>query len=305
MGNNALHTTIKNIKDINVLRTMKNEFNALCEAQEKHLQSIEEAKSLNTNSFLFIKESFNNLSDKLFKTSKGRQVLNRYINEHKSNKDLQKMFFIYENISTANKTLNLDNLLDEMKKMVGNINEKRLEKGINRLSNLLKEAYVVVGLDSAEMLSKHNNAILDESVKYVATTTKKLDNLTRYNICLNEIKKFIDNNAISEPVFESTLTKPEDIIKEFNNKYSKETLGEDNYNLFLEIKNSNNKSEVFEKYKNECLQTIEEAIKGTEEQTTCDQLFEFKTRISRKEYNPDTLGTDVANFIELQKTINE
>lgn len=305
MAKNKLHTTIRSIKDINTLNNLRNEFNTICEEHEKHLQAIEESKSIDSNSFLYIKESFNNLSEKLFSTKEGRKIMGRYINEHKLNKDLRKMFFIYENISKANRTLNLDKLLDEMKEMVGKINESHFNKGLSKLNELLKEAYILVGIESADLLSKHNDNILDESVKYIVTNPKKLDNLAHYNICLNEIKKYIDKNEISTPVFENKLVSPEDVIKEFNEKYSKETLGEENYNLLMEIKNSNDKSNIFEKYKQSCLATIDEAINKNEKQAICDQLFEFKTRITRKEYNSETLGTDVANFIELEKMVKE
>ena len=305
MAENNLYTTIKSINNIETLREMRKEFNDICEIQEKHLQAIEEAKNLNTKSFLFIKESFDNLSENLFKTKDGRKIINRYINEHKNNKDLQKMFFVYENITRANKNLNVDVLLDEMKNLVGDINETKLNKGIKNISKLLKEAYVIIGTDSSKLISTHNNTILDESVNYVVTNSKKLDNLTRYSMCVNEIKKFINNNEVTTPIFENTVLKPEDVINEFNEKYSEETLGKDEYKLFLEIKNAEDKSQVFEKYKNECLKTLEEAINSNQDQITCNQLYEFKTRITRKEYNADTVGTDVANFIELQKTIKE
>ena len=62
---------------------------------------------------------------------------------------------------------------------------------------------------------------------------------------------------------------------------------------------------MFEKYKTACIEKIDEAVKNNLSQETCNQLVEFKTRILKKEYNPDTLGLDVANFIELGNTINE
>jgi hypothetical protein len=305
MANNTLDNTIKTINNIETLRELKKEFNVICESHEKHLQAIEESKNINNKSFLFIKESFNNFSEKLFRTKEGRKLMNRYINEHKKNKDLQKMFFIYENILSANKNLNLDKLLDEMKTMVGNIDEKSLDKGIKNLNKLLQEAYVEIGIDSSDLLSKHDGRILDESVKYIVTNSKKLDNLTRYNICLNEIKKFIDNNEVISPKFENEISTPEDVLREFNEKFSEQTLGKENYELLMEIKNAYDKELIFEKYKNECLNTINEAINKNEKQDICNQLFEFKTKITKKEYNPYTLGTDVVNFIELQKTIKE
>ena len=73
--------------------------------------------------------------------------------------------------------------------------------------------------------------------------------------------------------------------------------------LVKEVYESENKELVFEKYKNQCLDNINEAINRTEEQESCDRLYEFKERVNAKEYKYETLGEDVANFIELGKLV--
>ncbi len=191
-----------------------------------------------------------------------------------------------------------------MKEIVGNINENKLNEGIKNLKNILKEAYVIVGVDAKNLLSTHDNNRLDESIKYVFNNNKKLDNITYYNICINEIKKHIETNEVVENIFEKKMD-IDNILDEFNSKFSKETMGEDNYNIVKEIHETENKKEVYEKYKNDCIKTIDEAIEKNIDQITCNQLYEFKTRLLKKEFNPNTLGTDIANFIELKNLVAE
>lgn len=302
MNQNNLYDTINSINDINALMEMKNRFISLCESREKYLQAIKESNEINSESFLYIKESFANLSESLFKTSNGRRLIKQYINEHKSNKNLQKMFLVYENICSANKNLNVDLMLNEMKEMVGTIDSNSLKEGVKKLVELLREAYVEVGVEAKDMLSKHNNIVLDESVKYVFDNTKKLDNLSSYITCMNEIKSFINNNEVKPLVFEKKIN-IDNILDEFNSTFSKDTMGEEAFNLVREINESENKAELFENYKNDCLNALTEAININEDQATCDRLYEFKTKITRKEYNPDTIGMDIANFIDFKNMV--
>lgn len=304
MAKNKLYEAIEMIEDVNVLNNLQEEFNSICEKQRLYLQVIDEANNINSNSFFFIKESFTNLTEKLFESEKGRKLINKFIKEHKANKELQKMYFIHENISTANKTLDVASILTEMKEIVGDINENKLNEGIKNLKAILKEAYVTVGEDAKNLLSTHDNNHLDESIKYVFNNSKKLDNITYYNICINEIKKHIESNKVVENIFEKKID-IDAVLSEFNSKFSKETMGEDNYNIVKEIHETENKKEVFEKYKNNCIRTIDEAIEKNIDQITCNQLHEFKTRLLTKEFNSETLGVDIANFIELTNTINE
>ena len=85
--------------------------------------------------------------------------------------------------------------------------------------------------------------------------------------------------------------------------YYDDSLTDEEMALVKEVYESENKELVFEKYKNQCLDNINEAINRTEEQESCDRLYEFKERVNAKEYKYETLGEDVANFIELGKLV--
>ena len=117
------------------------------------------------------------MADKLFATAKGRKLIGRYVKEHKTNKDLNKMFHIYENLNKADKTINVINMIQEMKNMVGDINEFKLQKGIDNLKNIIKESYVLIGVEAKSLLSENKHADLPNYVDYVFTNTLKIDNM--------------------------------------------------------------------------------------------------------------------------------
>ena len=301
---NTLYNAVKNVSDINALNEMKEQFNTICENKEKELIIIAEAEKLNNCSYLTLKESFANLCPSLIKTKKGSSLIKKYVKEHKTNKELQKMYNIYENIISVDSSINIESFINEMKEIVGEIDFNVLNEGISALKTILKEGYIEVGEEAKNAVYVSNKGMLEESLNYVFGNKKSLDNMSRYALCMNEIKKFISENKVKPLSFKKNVD-INTLLNEFNTKFSPEVLGEENFALVKEINESTDKKGLFEKYKNECIEKIDEAVRNNLSQETCNQLVEFKTRIIKKEYNPDTLGLDVANFIELGNTINE
>jgi hypothetical protein len=299
-NNTFLLENINKFKNLEELKDFQKLMNEACDNKAVELNVKNEAKNLEFPSYLYIKESFENMADKLFTTAKGRKLIGRYVKEHKTNKDLNKMFHIYENLNKADKTINVINMIQEMKNMVGDINEFKLQKGIDNLKKIIRESYVLIGVQAKSLLSENKHADLPNYVDYVFTNALKMDNMVKYNKCINEIKSFVDSNAISEVSFK-TATKVD--IDECYARYN-ELLADEN-DVVKEIRESVNKEEVFEKYKNSCLAAIESTMSTNINQATCDKLYEFKTRILNKNYNEETLGEDISNFIELENTVKE
>lgn len=298
--NNVFFENINSFKNIDELKEFQAKINEACENKMLELNVKNEAKELELPSYLFIKESFENMSDTLFTTEKGRKLIGRYIKEHKNNKELNKMFHIYENLSKADKTINVINMIQGMKEMVGEINEKKLSIGIENLKKIIRESYVLIGVNAKNLLSENKNKELPNYVNYVFTNTLKMDNMVKYNKCINEIKAFVDNNAITEVSFKSpTRVDIDECYARYNELLTDES------DIVKEIRESVNKEDVFRKYKESCLAAIESTISSNIHQDTCDKLYEFKTRIMNKNYNEETLGEDISNFIELENTVKE
>ena len=298
--NNVFFENINSFKNIDELKEFQAKINEACENKMLELNVKNEAKELELPSYLFIKESFENMSDTLFTTKKGRKLIGRYIKEHKNNKELNKMFHIYENLSKADKTINVINMIQGMKEIVGEINEKKLSIGIENLKKIIRESYILIGVNAKNLLSENKNKELPNYVNYVFTNTLKMDNMVKYNKCINEIKAFVDNNAITEVSFKSpTRVDIDECYARYNELLTDES------DIVKEIRESVNKEDVFRRYKESCLAAIESTISSNIHQDTCDKLYEFKTRIMNKNYNEETLGKDISNFIELENTVKE
>lgn len=301
---NSLKTIFSEVNNIDDLKLLKENFNQLFSEQESKLKVNEEAEKLETSSYLFIKESFENMSEELFKTTKGRKIIAKYINEHKSNKDLSKLNRIYENIYMADKTINVNSLIQEMKNLVGELNEKKINEGIKNLGAILKESYVFLGEKSKTLMSEQKE--LDSYVRYVFNNPLKMSNIVKYNACINEIKSFVDNNEVKKVVLKkNTKSTIEENLRKYNDLLNNENIDSETHSLLKEIKECENKEKMFEDYKNECLKKLDEAVNNNIEQSVCDKLLEFKNKILLKNYNEDTFGMDIANFIELKKLVEE
>lgn len=296
MKKNVTIDTINSINNIDELKKFQETLNEACNKRMNVLNVKLEAENLDIPSYLFIKESFEKMSESLFNSTKGRKLIGKYIREHKMNKELSKMFHIYENISKADKTINVTTLIQDMKNMVGEINESKLNAGIDNLKKLLKECYVLLGTDAKSLLSENKD--LSHYVDYVFTNTLKMDNVVRYNKCINEIKSYIDTNEVKGITFKKASNVN---IDECYSRYN-DILSDENV-ILKEIREAHNKEDVFEKYKMECLTSIDEAIVADIDQASCNKLYEFKTKIMNKNYNEETLGLDISNFIELKNIV--
>lgn len=300
MKTKELKDIVKNINTIDELNVLQENFNKIYAEQKSKLLVKEEASALGCDSYLFIKESFENMSEELFKTPKGKKIIGKYIKEHKSNPDLRKLFQIFENLSNADKTINVNSLIQEMKNIVGELNEQKINEGIKSVSEVLKTAYAYIGEKAKGMLAESKD--VEEYVKYVFNNPLKMSNIVTYNQCINKIKSYVDLNEVRDIKLKHN-SNLEESLKQYNELLSEENLEKDDYELIKEIKESTDKESVFEKYKSICLTAINEAIDNNISQSTCDKLMEFKGKINEKTYNPSTFGTDIANFIELKKLV--
>lgn len=304
--NSTINEMVNNIKDINELKEFQKSLNEACDKRMTILNVKDEAANLEIPSYFFIKESFENMAQYLVKNQKGKKIIAKYIKEHKNNKELNKLFHIYENLSKADKTINVIRLVESMKSLVGDINETKLNDGIEKLKDILRESYIAVGVEAKNLLSENKNPDLHNNVNYVFTNSLKMSNMVTYNRCINEIKKYVESNDIRENKISFTKNSSlEECFSKYDNFFSEENLSEEGMKIINEIRESENKEEVYAKYKAECLKALENRLVNEAHQETYNKLTEFKNKIINKEYNSDSLGTDIANFIELKELVSE
>ena len=87
----SINEKINDMKTVEELDAFQNELNEKFDTRRRVLNLIAEAKELGGKSFGYLKESFENLSGKLFKTDEGKAVMRKYTNVIKENKSLSSL----------------------------------------------------------------------------------------------------------------------------------------------------------------------------------------------------------------------
>ena len=263
---------LKTIKDIDALDIIENKISNALNERRKELKLNVEAFNATNDSFIYIKESIENMSPVLFKTKQGRKILSCYKNIVNSNKDLKKLFEAYNNITSLNNKENINNVLKDIKKHTGVLNTKCINEGINELNGVLFAAYKELG---------------DNAVNYLFTEKKEFGNAIRYILenkeKLTNISKF--NNAGN-------------IIKEEINKTS--PINDDN--TYTEI--TENKEIVFNTYKNECLKKLTESISLLSDESDINKIQAIYEQVENKKFNDETVDNDIVNLIGITKCLD-
>ena len=95
-------------------------------------------------------------------------------------------------------------------------------------------------------------------------------------------------------------------IEDLVAKYSKDeyTDEEEKDMLTNQIARSGDEETVFIKKKTECVDSLDEAIKrysDGEHEEELNTLKKIHEQVSAKSYNPETIGPDICNFVEMSK----
>ena len=92
-----------------------------------------------------------------------------------------------------------------------------------------------------------------------------------------------------------------ELLEAFNKKYS-ETLNEEEAKVLKEIASSENREEIFNKYKSLCVENISKAKCNFDENgdsNSSKRLTSVLEQVNNKKFSLDTVGEDICNLIEL------
>lgn len=291
--------TLNTIQEVESYRNMINE---MCDNRHKFIVLCEEAKELSTKSFGFIKESFEALSPILFKSSEGKKLMNKYTKMIKENKNLSSLHTINENIRKAGNETDVDFFVNSLMVVEWGVNPSTIKEDTKKLGRILSEAYLLVG-EEAKSLIPNENVSLSNAVNFIAESKMGNRNISEYSDAAKIIKEHIKNKDSKKNVFESVNLDElaASLIKEFNAKYDGK-LNSEEIAILKEVSCSENREEVFNKYKNACAVKITEAKKKFEangDKSSSDRLGVVLEQISNKTFVLDTVGSDICSLIEL------
>ena len=300
----SISEKINDMRTIEELDAYQNELNEKFEVRRRVLNLVSEAKELGGKSFGYLKESFENLSPKLFKTDDGKTVMKKYASAIKENKSLSSLHKLYENIRKAHSGIDFDYFVGTLCETNWNVKAKELNEGMEKLANIVAEGYIVVGEGAGKYLGTENDR-LDGAIEFIAENKVGQKNIVKYSEAVKVIREAVEKNGNIADSFKKE-TDLDKTIEDLVAKYSKDeyTDQEEIDQVSNAIARSGDEETVFIKKKTECVNSLDEAIKKysdgqhEEELTTLKKIHE---QVSAKSYNPETIGPDICNFVEMSK----
>ena len=300
----SINEKINNMKTIEELDAYQNELNEKFDTRRRVLNLIAEAKELGGKSFGYLKESFENLSSKLFRTDEGKAVMRKYTNVIKENKSLSSLHKLYENIRKAHSGIDFDYFVGTICETNWNVKAKELTEGMEKLADVVAEGYIVVGEGAGKYLGTENDR-LDGAIEFIAENKVGQKNIVKYSEAVKVIREAVEKNGNIADSFKKE-TDLDKTIEDLISKYSKDeyTDEEEKDMLANQIARSGDEEAVFIKKKTECVDSLDEAIKKYSDGNHDEELSTLKKiheQVSAKSYNPETIGPDICNFVEMTK----
>jgi len=234
---------------------------------------------------------------KNMKTRVGKKFINEVSNLIKNDKVLKEQFDVYNSICNKKNVSNPEKYVDGIIECISdvNTNKKAIKKANDKLIDLVEtNSNVNKLLDIDEDTIK-----LYEEIEFILTNKKTFNNVDEFNKVKDNLIENFERKGKSnvnniEENYEQTLS-------EITEKYDK--LTDDEVKLVESIVSSKtDKSALFEDYKTETINSIDEAITNASEEDK-EQWQNIKTTLNEKRYNEKTLIDDILNFIKIQETL--
>lgn len=295
---------LKKYNNISALNELKNDLIKRIDNRIDEIKVESESKKLKDSSFGYIKNSFENLSESLFETKKGRQIIGDYVNKIKNSNNLYIMHSIYENLRKSGTNSDCDYIIDSIinakKNLTPTINED-----ISSLSNILCKAYKLVGKSAKDLLPSVNEK-LDNAINYIVNHEQSIENASEYGQAIKILKEEISSNKGENLLLSQKSELSEDIeslINEFNAKYSNSLTSEDK-KIINKIASASNKIDLFIESKNNCCTVLIEAkneLESKGDKKAALRLDEILQKIVSKHFSEESLLTDIINLNEIER----
>ena len=282
----------KALKDENFIlyETLMDEVNEIYKNLKQDSDLQYECKNFGTANYIF-----EDALPKLFK--KNKKAVKEFIMTIKEDKNLLSQFQFFKALEKNNKDTNTKEYINEALVLTNkNVNLKTIKESIDKLNKIIRK-YNIKPND----FIPQNEMKLFEDCHYVFTHKKNVNNLLEVNEKIDSIVNYTKENynAINESKVNYIK-----LIEEFEKKY-KSMLTEDEQNFIKEIisakqgDKNKKKENLFNKFKNECIKTIDKVISESSEDDK-DGLMAIKEQISSKIFCEDTLVKDIAKLLEIR-----
>tara|TARA_R110000824_G_scaffold383629_1_gene577289 strand:- start:2129 stop:2905 length:777 start_codon:yes stop_codon:yes gene_type:complete len=252
--------------------------------------------------FGIIKDTFNNiLSESIIKKNdKGKKIFKQYIKLLREDQILKTQYFIYKNLESKkfSKETDAKFYIKENIDLLKKLDKKKINKSNTKVLSLLKDK---------EM--NQNNSKLYDHINILITTKKTPTTLDKLQESINYIKDRMVKDSIEVVTEEyeivnlppSVLTKM--AVNRFNSKYSDITGDEKEILKSILNGSEENKKNVYENIKLECIDLIDNKLQENTDLDMKDKMLKVKDKLLRMSYNPNDYVGDINKVHQLKQSV--
>ena len=294
-------------KNINELERIRKAFNSVVD-KEQELNRIHSLKeSVEELSIPELKQVYESISDKLYATDGGKKLLSKYIKLVTENKTMQTEYVIVNGIYSPMDVMDTPMYITELFAIHGKRDkEYKAKKG--QVVDLLKECIDTVNMSSSDLENIINESKNDvnSSIEYLLSIKRTASNVNDRVKSMKLLEgKVNDANIVNESIVDNR--KASELINDLSNvtdgleEWQKMVVND----ISKYILENKTKEDLFNDYKTECINTINESINNTEDGNfeTVSQLKSMASQLSEKKYNKETVNEDLFMLSELRQTL--
>lgn len=293
--------------NINELERIREAFNSVVD-KEQELNRIHSLKeSVEELSIPELKQVYESISDKLYAMDCGKKLLSKYIKLVAENKTVRTEYAIVNGIYAPMDVMDAPMYLSELFDIHGKRDKEYNEKK-GQVVDLLKECIDTVNMSSSDLENIINESKNDvnRSIEYLLSVKRTASNVNDRVKSMKLLEgKVNDSNIVNESIVDSRTTS--ELINDLSNitdgleEWQKRVVND----ISKYILENKTKEDLFNDYKAECINTINESINNTEDGNfeTVSQLKGMVSQLSEKKYNKETVNEDLFMLSELRQTL--
>ena len=248
-----------------------------------------------------IKDTFKNLviESTIKKDDKGKKLFSKFLKTIKENETLKNQYLIYSNLQNTkfdDKTEAIE-FVKENISLLGGLDKEHINKGNEFFLKVLKGNKIV----------KENQEFYNK-VTYLVNTKKTPSNIKKINESISHIVRvMLEKEDVEEVVTESLDLPPSVLTKlavnKFNSRYS--NISESEKEIIKTVLNGSNedKEEIFNKLKRECIDTINNKLNESSDLDLKDKLLKVKDKLLNTDFSLDNFNTDISKIYDLNESI--
>lgn len=253
-----------------------------------------------------LKNLFEGISYKLFDTRNGKKIIGDYVKSIKEDKSIKTLYSLYETLINPSYSSNPEVLVSSVCEIANNL--PNYNSHILKLREAIKNGVMESGIDSEEFYSIiGKNKELNENLNYLFTKKSSVKNIYEKTEKIDSVVKYVKENMKKEDINENAAKTTSELKDELDEALTGLNVWETEAvrDLTLLAISGKDGKELFEKYKNECVNLLHEAINNTNDVSDAARFQTMKNSLSSKEYDADKLNESILKFAELKSLLSE